>query len=160
MYKAKNNMPDSSEKLNVHLKGEIADMFVRIKKYLGLEQDTEVIRALITWYYNQNKDELSGPPKTMYHINLNDKGVLSGILIYARQFSSIFASKALPAKKIRKPILANTSCLPSQNQVSKKLFANAKKKAGISQTFKPQDKLVYTFYLLYNNTEKNYKANQ
>ena len=69
-------MPDSSEKLNVHLKGEIADKFCRIKKFLGLEQDTEVIRALITWYYNLNKDELSGPPKTMYHINLNDKGVL------------------------------------------------------------------------------------
>ena len=64
------------EKLNVHLKGDITDKFRRIKQFLGLEQDTEVIRALITWYYNQHEKELSGPPKTMWHLNLNATGVL------------------------------------------------------------------------------------
>ena len=43
------------EKLNVHLKGDVTDKFRRIKLFLGLEQDTEVIRALITWYYNQHE---------------------------------------------------------------------------------------------------------
>lgn len=68
------NKPEA--KLNVHLKGEIADKFKRIKSYLGLEQDTEVIRVLVSWYYNQNQKELTGPPKTLWHINLNDVGVL------------------------------------------------------------------------------------
>ncbi len=67
---------ENAEKLNVHLKGEVADKFKRIKSHLGLEQDTEVIRNLITWYYNQNEKDLIGPPKTMWHLNLNDKGVL------------------------------------------------------------------------------------
>jgi hypothetical protein len=40
---------DKAEKLNVQLKGEVADKFKRIKTFLGLEQDTEVIRSLITW---------------------------------------------------------------------------------------------------------------
>ena len=69
-------MSDNTQKLNVHLKGEVADKFSRIKKLLGLEQDTEVIRTLITWYYNMFKDEMQGPPKTMWHINLNSEGVL------------------------------------------------------------------------------------
>ncbi|MCJ7559745.1 hypothetical protein MUO79_03890 [Candidatus Bathyarchaeota archaeon] len=64
------------EKLNVHLKGEVADKFLRIKQFLGLGSDTEVIRAMITWYYNQHHEELVGPPKSMWHMNLNDAGVL------------------------------------------------------------------------------------
>jgi hypothetical protein len=67
---------EKTEKLNVILKGNTADRFRRIKSMLGLEQDTEVIRALITWYYNQHEKELTGPPKTMWHLNLNDDGVL------------------------------------------------------------------------------------
>jgi hypothetical protein len=67
---------DKTEKLNVILKGEAADRFKRIKTFLGLEQDTEVIRTLIAWYYNQHQNELTGPPKTMWHVNLNDDGVL------------------------------------------------------------------------------------
>lgn len=67
---------EKGEKLNVHLKGEVADRFRRIKNLLGLEQDTEVIRALITWYYNEHREELSGPPKSMWHLNLNADGVL------------------------------------------------------------------------------------
>lgn len=66
---------EKTEKLNVILKGEAADRFKRIKSFLGLEQDTEVIRTLIAWYYNEHANELTGPPKTMWHINLNDDGV-------------------------------------------------------------------------------------
>jgi hypothetical protein len=66
---------DNTEKLNVILKGNNADKFKRIKTFLGLEQDTEVIRILISWYYNQHQDELTGPPKNLFHINLNDNGV-------------------------------------------------------------------------------------
>lgn len=67
---------EKTEKLNVHLKGEVADKFKRIKTFLGLEQDTEVIRTLITWYYNEHQTELTGPPKSMWHVNLNLEGVL------------------------------------------------------------------------------------
>lgn len=70
------NKIEKTEKLNVHLKGELADKFKRIKTHLGLENDTEVIRSLITWYYYQHEKELIGPPKTMWKINANDKGVL------------------------------------------------------------------------------------
>jgi hypothetical protein len=58
------------------LRGDVAEKFSRIKDFLGLEQDTEAIRSLITWYYSQHEKELSGPPKTMWHINLNLEGVL------------------------------------------------------------------------------------
>ena len=67
---------ETTEKLNVHLKGDVAEKFNRIKDFLGLEQDTEAIRALITWYYKQHEKDLSGPPKTMWHLNLNDQGVI------------------------------------------------------------------------------------
>lgn len=50
---------EKTEKLNVHLKGDVAEKFSRIKEFLGLEQDTEAIRALITWYYNQHEKELT-----------------------------------------------------------------------------------------------------
>jgi hypothetical protein len=67
---------EKTEKLNILLKGESADKFKRIKAFLGLENDTEVIRILLTWYYNQHEKDLSGPPKTMWHLNLNSNGVL------------------------------------------------------------------------------------
>ena len=66
----------NKEKLNVQLRGAVADKFRRIKSYLGLENDTEVIRALITWYYTRHEPELTGPPKLMWHLNLNEHGVL------------------------------------------------------------------------------------
>jgi len=67
---------DNALRLNIQLKGEPADRFTRIKAFLGLENDTEVIRALISWYYNQNEKDLKGPPRTMWHLNLNVNGVL------------------------------------------------------------------------------------
>jgi hypothetical protein len=70
------NKEDKTEKLNILLKGDNADKFQRIKSFLGLENDTEVIRVILTWYYNQHAKDLSGPPKTMWHLNLNNQGVL------------------------------------------------------------------------------------
>ena len=67
---------EKTEKLNVHLKGDVAEKFNRIKEFLGLEQDTEAIRTLIAWYYREHETDLSGPPKTMWHLNLNGQGVL------------------------------------------------------------------------------------
>jgi len=63
-------------RLNIQLKGESADRFKRIKTFLCLENDTEVIRSMVGWYYRQHEKELIGPPKTMWHINLNQDGVL------------------------------------------------------------------------------------
>ncbi len=63
-------------RLNIQLKGENAERFERVKAFLGLENDTEVVRALIAWYYNQNQNDLIGPPKSMWHLNLNNTGVL------------------------------------------------------------------------------------
>jgi len=63
-------------KLNVQLKGESADKFRRIKAYLELENDTEVIRTLVRWYHKQYEKELTGPPRTMWHMNINQMGVL------------------------------------------------------------------------------------
>jgi len=42
-----------SETLYVRLKGEAAKKFKAIKKHMGLENDSEVVRSLITWYYQQ-----------------------------------------------------------------------------------------------------------
>lgn len=69
-------MQMSEEKLNVTLEGESADKFRRIKAYLELKNDTEVIRTLIRLFYQQYEKELLGPPKTMWHMNLNEWGVL------------------------------------------------------------------------------------
>jgi hypothetical protein len=70
------NKTNDTVRLNIQLKGEMADRFIRIKRFLGLENDTEAIRTMISWYYNQNQKELIGPPKSMWHMNLNDAGVL------------------------------------------------------------------------------------
>lgn len=63
-------------RLNVNLAGESADKFKRVKADLGLAQDSEVIRALVAYYYSKNEQKLIGPPKLMWDINLNDQGVL------------------------------------------------------------------------------------
>ena len=70
------NDQDDVIRLNIQLKGEVSDRFKRIKQLLGLENDTEVIRTLVSWYYNQHQKDLTGPPRSMWHLNLNDEGVL------------------------------------------------------------------------------------
>ena len=67
---------DTVVRMNVQLKGESADRFIRIKQFLNLENDTEVIRSLIAWYYHEYQADLCGPPKTMWHLNLDSNGVL------------------------------------------------------------------------------------
>jgi hypothetical protein len=74
--KKKSVEKDVIVKLNVQLRGESADQFRRIKAYLNLESDTEVIRTIIQHYYKAHEKELSGPPKTMWHLNLDSNGVL------------------------------------------------------------------------------------
>lgn len=63
-------------RLNVTLKGEAAERFERIKRFLTLETDTELIRTLISDYYRKNEKDLTSPPKTMWHLNLDSAGVL------------------------------------------------------------------------------------
>lgn len=67
---------ENIEKLNVRLTGRVADKFKRIKTYLHLENDTEVVRSLIAWYFREYESDLTGPPKTMWHLNLDENGVL------------------------------------------------------------------------------------
>ena len=68
------------EKLNIILKDATATKFKRIKQALGLESNTETIRMIINWYYEQHREEIEkaieGPPKHMWHLNLNEYGVL------------------------------------------------------------------------------------
>jgi hypothetical protein len=67
---------DESVRLNIQLNGESADRFSRIKRFLNLENYTEVIRSIINWYYREYEKDLSGPPKSMWHLNLDNQGVL------------------------------------------------------------------------------------
>ena len=56
------------EKLNIILKDATATKFKRIKQALGLESNTETIRMIINWYYEQHREEIEkaieGPQST------------------------------------------------------------------------------------------------
>jgi hypothetical protein len=67
---------DNIFRLNILLKGESANRFTQIMRFLGLENDTEAIRTIINWYYRQYENELCAPPKSMWHLNLESNGVL------------------------------------------------------------------------------------
>lgn len=67
---------DGVVRLNIQLKGESADRFQRIKRFLNLENDTEAVRSVINWYYRAYEKDLSGPPKSMWHLNLDPNGVM------------------------------------------------------------------------------------
>jgi hypothetical protein len=54
------------------LEGDVAKRFEAVKKKWGLEANTDVIRMLITQYYDQIPIERP----TLEHVNLNDLGVL------------------------------------------------------------------------------------
>jgi len=75
-------------KLYVRLKGNIASQFSQIKRYLGLENDTEVVRALISRYYREHQEEL--PPMIEHfntyedHITLRDHRIGRYVDIFAR----------------------------------------------------------------------------
>jgi hypothetical protein len=63
-----------SEKLRNYLReeGEVAERFWRIKEYLGLKNDTEVLRSLINAYWYENQDKLQ--PK-LEHFNISEEGI-------------------------------------------------------------------------------------
>jgi hypothetical protein len=63
-----------SEKLRIYLReeGEVAQRFWRIKEYLGLKNDTEVLRSLINTYWYENRDKLQ---PQLEHFNISEDGV-------------------------------------------------------------------------------------
>jgi len=76
MVKGKCASKSTVQRLNVQLKGESADRFIRIKEYIGQDNDTEAIRHLVSWYYHVYEKDLTGPPKSMWYANLESTGVL------------------------------------------------------------------------------------
>jgi hypothetical protein len=86
---------ESIIRLNIQLKGDAADKFIRIKNFIGLENDTEAIRFIISWYFNHFSKDLSGPPKTMWHLNLNDKGVIIWDPFIGKGVQILFSPKGI-----------------------------------------------------------------
>lgn len=60
-------------KIYLRLEGDSADRFSRIKDYMGLKADTEVLRSLINWFWREHREELQ---PTLEHFNLNEDGVM------------------------------------------------------------------------------------
>lgn len=62
------------EELRLYLReeGEIVERFQRIKKHLGLKNDTEVVRSLINWYWRGHQGELQ---PALEHFNISEHGV-------------------------------------------------------------------------------------
>jgi len=50
-------MAEERVDIRIRLEGKVRDRFLEIKKVKGLKTNTEVIRALITEYYNQIKED-------------------------------------------------------------------------------------------------------
>lgn len=68
-------------KVYLRMEGETADRFLRIKDHLGLKNDTEVLRALINWYWRQHREELEflraqgEAQPVLEHFNVGEDGV-------------------------------------------------------------------------------------
>ena len=62
-----------SLKIYLRLEGEHADIFTQIKRSIRIKNDTEVLRFLIGWYYNENVETLE--PKLRY-LTCNSEEVL------------------------------------------------------------------------------------
>jgi hypothetical protein len=62
------------DELRIYLRaeGEIVRRFLRIKEHLGLKNDTEVVRSLINWYWNENSEKLQ---PNFEHFNISEHGV-------------------------------------------------------------------------------------
>lgn len=62
------------EKLQVYLRlvGEEMERFRRIKETMGLKNDTEVLRSLITWYWKTHSEELA---PTLVLVSIDEKGI-------------------------------------------------------------------------------------
>jgi hypothetical protein len=69
-------------KVYLRIEGETAERFLRIKDYLGLKKDTEVLRALINFYWREKKEEFEFSRKPseaqplLEHFNVCEDGVL------------------------------------------------------------------------------------
>jgi len=61
--------------VHVRLNREETEIFNIIANYLGLRNDAEVLRHLMTQYYNENKNKFSLKPPAYEHLNLDEKGV-------------------------------------------------------------------------------------
>ena len=40
-------------RISINLQNEMAQKFLEVKKHWGLESNTDVLRMLITWYYDE-----------------------------------------------------------------------------------------------------------
>lgn len=62
-----------TEKLRLYLRadGKIAKRFSQIKEQMGLKNDTEVVRALINWYWREYQEKL----QAFEHFNISEHGV-------------------------------------------------------------------------------------
>lgn len=60
-------------RIRLDLKNIEAKRFLTVKEYLGLKNDTEVIRSLINRYWREHRDEFL---QRLTHFNLNEEGVL------------------------------------------------------------------------------------
>ena len=60
-------------RIRLDLKNIEAERFLTIKEYLGLKNDTEVIRSLINRYWREHQDNFL---QRIEHFNLNEDGVL------------------------------------------------------------------------------------
>jgi len=58
--------------LYVRLDEKAENKFLQIKNFLGLENDTEVVRSLINWYWRDHENELL--PK-LEQFNMDENGV-------------------------------------------------------------------------------------
>jgi len=60
-------------KIYLRLDGEPAKRYAQVKRYLGLKNDTEIMRSLINWYWRAHRDELQ--PK-LEPYNINEHGMM------------------------------------------------------------------------------------
>lgn len=60
-------------RLRLDFEGVEADRFLSIREFLGVKNDTEVVRALVNQYWRDHKEELS---PSLQHFNINEKGVM------------------------------------------------------------------------------------
>jgi len=66
-------MPRKPIRLRMDLDGVEAEHFKFIKRFLGVKNDTEVVRVLLRQYWRQHKEELE---PSLQHFNLNEEGVM------------------------------------------------------------------------------------
>jgi len=64
-----------SQKAKIYLRLDPIDTekFEAIKEFIGLKNDTEVLRYLINWFYKEHQEEIEKP--RIKHFNIDEKGV-------------------------------------------------------------------------------------